>query len=84
MKQDVYPIPFNYYNFPKSVYTSINVVIGHGGCPLLECCCGVETLRTVRLNSLYRLQASSMSIKRDLLLQKLNEIIGNFFQLFRD
>jgi methionyl aminopeptidase len=30
MERDVYPSPLNYYNFPKSVCTSVNEVICHG------------------------------------------------------
>jgi methionyl aminopeptidase len=30
MERDCYPSPLNYYNFPKSVCTSVNEVICHG------------------------------------------------------
>ena len=30
MERDVYPSPYNYFNFPKSVCTSVNEVICHG------------------------------------------------------
>lgn len=30
IERDVYPSPLNYYNFPKSVCTSVNEVICHG------------------------------------------------------
>ena len=30
LERDCYPSPLNYYNFPKSVCTSVNEVICHG------------------------------------------------------